>query len=243
VHGFTASPAEMRPLAERLYMEGYIVLGVRLKGHGTSPWDMKARNRQDWSDSVMRARRILEGLCEDVAMVGFSMGGLLSLVSAAQYPLRLAGVATVCAPTKLRDKAMMLVELVHHVNRLVSVISSESQVKNFHLSAPEHPNVNYRHMPISSLHELDHLIGETERILKDVKCPALVMQSTGDPTVVPESADEIYEALGSSVKELVMIESDIHGIVYDEVDGAIDSLTGFVASVTGRAQGKGEENP
>ena len=37
VHGFLASPAELRELGEKLYARGHPVIGVRLTGHGTSP--------------------------------------------------------------------------------------------------------------------------------------------------------------------------------------------------------------
>ena len=41
IHGFPASPAEMKPLGESLHDHGHTVYGVRLKGHGTSPYDME----------------------------------------------------------------------------------------------------------------------------------------------------------------------------------------------------------
>ncbi|MCH8176932.1 MAG: alpha/beta hydrolase, partial [Proteobacteria bacterium] len=52
IHGFLSSPAEMRSLGDRLHRQGHHVLGVRLKGHGTSPWDLRDRNWQDWQASV-----------------------------------------------------------------------------------------------------------------------------------------------------------------------------------------------
>ena len=34
IHGYTGTPAEMRPLGDYLQQLGYTVLGVRLAGHG-----------------------------------------------------------------------------------------------------------------------------------------------------------------------------------------------------------------
>ena len=53
VHGFLASPAELRGFAQKLFEQGHVVLGVRLKGHGTSPWDLNGRKWQDWLASVL----------------------------------------------------------------------------------------------------------------------------------------------------------------------------------------------
>ena len=51
VHGFLASPAELRELGEKLAARGHAVIGVRLAGHGTSPWDLRDRSWQDWLES------------------------------------------------------------------------------------------------------------------------------------------------------------------------------------------------
>src|SRR5262249_50914792 len=52
VHGFTATPAEMRPLGEALAARGFPVRGVRLAGHGTSVEDLARTGWRDWYASV-----------------------------------------------------------------------------------------------------------------------------------------------------------------------------------------------
>ena len=42
VHGFLASPAELKDLGHRLVEHGHVVMGTRLCGHGTSPHDLGA---------------------------------------------------------------------------------------------------------------------------------------------------------------------------------------------------------
>ena len=37
LHGLTATTAEVRPLAKRLFNEGYTVSGILLPGHGSTP--------------------------------------------------------------------------------------------------------------------------------------------------------------------------------------------------------------
>ncbi|MCC6202502.1 MAG: alpha/beta fold hydrolase, partial [Gammaproteobacteria bacterium] len=83
VHGFLASPAEVREFGQRLYGLGYNVVGVRLRGHGTSPWDLRTREWQDWLASVRRGLEILEAFNDDICLVGFSTGGALALYLAA----------------------------------------------------------------------------------------------------------------------------------------------------------------
>ncbi len=46
-----------------------------------------------------------------------------------------------------------------------------------------------------------------------MKIPALVVQSSKDPTVNPESARQIFEQLGSEYKKLALFERNRHGII------------------------------
>jgi esterase/lipase len=229
VHGFTASPAEMLPFGERLRELGYPVLGVRLKGHGTSPWDLLERSWEDWLASVRRGYEILAALCRRVCIVGFSAGGALALRLAAEGPAGLAGVAAVAPPLKVRDKSMTLVPLVHGANRLARSTALIQGIMLFHRSHPEHPDINYVHMPIRALYELGRLTGDLEEHLARVRCPVLLVQSTDDPTVDPHSAELIRDGLGSARRELVMIPSDRHGILYEDVGITWPRVLAFVA--------------
>lgn len=231
VHGFSASPWEMRGLAEYLHSLGYAVLGVRLKGHGTSPWDLKERSRRDWADSVARARAIMAGLTEKTALVGFSMGGLLALRNAAADPSDLAGLVTACAPIKFRDKGHMIVEIVHRVNDFVGIVSHHNGFKPFHTSSPENPEVNYRHLPIRAVHELEHLAAETPAELQGVTCPTLILQGDNDPRVAPESAQMIYSGISTGAKTLITIPTDLHGIIYRDIGGCHKMIGEFLERI------------
>ena len=57
VHGFSATPREMRPLAEALTARGFAALGVRLPGHGTTPEDLARRNYGEWIATIDAAQR------------------------------------------------------------------------------------------------------------------------------------------------------------------------------------------
>ena len=232
VHGFSASPAELRPFAERLVSTSYAALGVRLKGHGTSPWDLMERSWEDWFASVRRGYGIMRGLAERVAVVGFSAGGCLALRLAAERPEGLAGIAAVAAPVKVRDRGMRLVPLVHGANRLVGSLGGR-RLMTFHHTEPEHPDINYRHVPVRALYELGRLIDATREALGEVRCPVLLVQGTEDPTVDPESADILYKGLGVKDKALVLIPSPRHGILLENVGGTQERVLRFLEGLGG----------
>jgi len=225
IHGLLASPAVMRPLGEELSQAGYTVLGIRLKGHGTSPCDLRERNWQDWLQSAQRGYRILAAMSESIALVGFSTGALLALQLAADQPDLLTATVSVTPPLKFHTPIMQLVPLVYQANRLARWMADEG-VKEFVVNSSEHPETNYTHIPVRALYELRQLISETEKRLKDVHCPALVLQGDQDPVVDPESAKLVYEQLGSCCKSLTMIPSQRHDVIFHD-PGEVHAMIRF----------------
>ncbi len=228
VHGFLASPAEMRDFGEQLFELGFPVLGVRIKGHGTSPWDLRERSWQDWQESVRRGYSIMAELAPRVALVGFSTGGALSLIHAADRPERLAGVVAASVPMKFQDRGMRFVPLVHGANRLVRWMSSFEGIKPFQVNESEHPRINYRQMPLRGLYELTVLVDVLKATLAQVACPVSLVQGSDDPVVVADSVHRIVEHLGEAPVEVKMIDSQRHGIINEDIG---DTWATIIASL------------
>ena len=231
VHGFLASPAELRAFAMRLEAAGYPVIGVRLAGHGTSPWDLRGRDWQDWLEPVRRGFRIMSAFADRICLVGFSTGGALALHLAAERPQGLAGVAAVCAPVKFRNRNLVFVPLLHGVNRMARWMPAVEGVMPFRENDSEHPDINYRHVPIRGLYELRALVDELKDRLPEVQCPVMLIQSTEDRIVDPKSAKAIHARLGSENKTLHEVESRRHGILNEDVGGTQETILSFLASL------------
>jgi len=229
VHGFLASPAEVRAFGEKLHAQGHAVVGVRLKGHGTSPWDLRERGWRDWLHSVERGRAIMAGITERVALVGFSTGGSLCLINAAEDPRGVAGAAAVCAPIKFRNTNMRFVPLMHGAAKVVRWLSSYEGPMPFRANDSEHPHINYRHMPLRGLYELTRVVAHLQGVLPDIEVPVCLLQSTGDRVVDPDSAGIAYEKIPALRKELHWIEAERHGILNEDVGETHALLLDFVA--------------
>jgi esterase/lipase len=234
VHGFLASPAELRDFGEQLFRLGFPVLGVRLKGHGTSPWDLRERSWEDWQDSVRRGFSVMSGLAPRIALVGFSTGGALSLILASERPPGLAGVVAASVPMKFQDRGMRYVPLVHSANRLVRWMSSFEGIKPFQTNDSEHPHINYRQMPVRGLYELTVLVDVLKASLPQVACPVTLMQGSDDPVVVPDSINTILGYLDGVPVDWKMIDSERHGIVNEDIG---DTHATIVASLKAWAGG------
>ncbi len=231
VHGFLASPAELKQLGERIAAAGHPVIGVRLKGHGTSPHDLATRDWKEWLDTVQRGYQIISPFARRVCLVGFSTGGALSLIMAAQHPENLAGVAVVSAPLKFRNKNLVFVPLLHGASKLLDIVPATDNRLAFRSNESEHPHINYRHIPIKGIYELRRAVAAMNGVLGDVVCPALIMQGDSDTVVDPHSADLIYRKIGSTDKQLQMTKSDRHGILNEDIGSAQNRVLAFLARI------------
>ncbi len=206
VHGFTGSPAEMRLLGEFLQKQGYTVLGVRLDGHGTTPQDLAQTNWTNWYGSVENGYHILQGICKDVAVIGLSMGGLLAIQLAAEYPL--SKLVSLSAPIHIYDRRIAVVPLAKYFRTFVAKKRRQYDVNPIYA-------VGYDKMPLSGLHSMVKMIQHVQSILPQINIPVLIIQSRKEHTVKPESAEFIYRHIGSNNKKLIWLERSGHIITLD----------------------------
>ena len=231
VHGFLASPAELREFGLKLVAKGYTVMGVRLKGHGTSPWDLRESSWEDWLASVYRGVEILSNLTTQVTIVGFSTGGSLSLIVASKLQKKIAGVAAICTPLKFRNKNLRFVPFMHGVNRITSWLPDYEGLMPFWLNESEHPLINYRNIPVRGLYELKCVVNHLEEVLPLIRCPITLIQADEDQVVDPESLLILDEKLGSAHKKVHWIPSKRHGILNEDTGETQNLIMDFLAQI------------
>ena len=231
VHGFLAAPRELSELADYLGQQGLWVAAVRLKGHGTSPDDLALRTGDDWRESVDSGYAALDVVCKKVVVVGFSFGGGLALDCAARNR-RIAGVVAVCPPLRLQDYSTRIAPSLDAWNRLMTSVHYQKGKREFVEISPEHPDINYRRMPVSGLAALEQFMSELEPRLPDISTPALIIQSQGDPVVDPAGAQLLYERLGSQDKEYRLFDFSRHGILLGAGSAAVHTaVSEFIARI------------
>jgi esterase/lipase len=228
IHGFLAGPAEMRSLGDRLHRQGHHVLGVRLRGHGTSPWDLRDRDWHEWLDSVTRGYDIIKAFSHSIHIVGFSTGGLLALMQASLHPhKKIKSVISVSAPVDFKNKNLKFVPLLHHANRLARLIKMDGIVP-FQPNNPEHPEVNYQHIPIRALYQLQQLVYQLMSEPLKINAKLHLFQAKNDPVVEPSSVGSLYQHIEAKDKSITIIEADRHGIVYENIDDVQQKIVDLV---------------
>jgi esterase/lipase len=225
VHGYMAAPEEIRPLADYLHKNGYNVYGVRMRGHGTAPEDLATRNWEKWYDSAGRAYIIMKNSVKTFSIAGFSMGGGIALLQAANKPGRFASVISINAPLKLTSIASKFSPFIVAWNTLLTKINVDKWKMEFVENDPEYPQINYVRNPVRGGYELELLMRLVENRLNNVIDPALIIQASDDPVVDSVSGQEIFDKLGAKVKKLFMVNANHHGILRgkgaDEVNAKV----------------------
>ena len=211
-HGFTGCPFEMRELGEFLKKNGYTVLGPRLTGHGTKIEDMIRSNHEDWLNSVEDAYHLLNGHCDQVFLMGLSMGGVISLTQAARLPVD--GVVAMSTPyyfpVKWANDNPWLLKLM---SRFV-----KSQAKgegNWFNPEAMATHLSYERNPTRSAYELVLLIEKMRAALPEISVPTLVIHSKDDNYVLEDHAYPLFEAIGSEKKEFLEVDKTSHVITRD----------------------------
>jgi len=240
VHGYMAAPLEVRALAAYLGERGFRVYAPRLKGHGTAPEDLAASTYLEWVESVEEAFVIMDGICREVVVGGFSTGAGLALDLAARVQA-LAGVFAISPPLKLQDFSARFVPAVNLWNRMMGRFNVGAAKKEFVANHPENPHINYVRNPISGIRELDRLMDQIEPRLPEIKSPALVVQSHGDPVVNPEGSLKIFKKLGSEDKEYLLVNYPRHGIINGTgADRVFRAVEEFLERLKARGAGDSE---
>lgn len=201
-HGFTGSPASLRPWAQALAEAGLTVRLPRLPGHGST---IEAANRvgwTDWFDCVDREFTRLTARCEQVFVFGLSMGGGLALrlaevhhggIPAAHSAVNgagrirrpdrsaVAGLVLVNPSVVITERRRFLLPLLRRISASSPGISNDISLSGQdEAGLPRVP-----HEAMASLLVMNKLI---RRDLAKISAPILVFRSVNDHVVGPQSA-------------------------------------------------------
>jgi carboxylesterase len=209
LHGLTGTPYEVRPLGESLARAGLRAVGPDLPGHNQTPEALSRVRHGEWLDAAREALEALRACHARVAVVGLSLGGLLSLVLASETPID--AVAVVGTPLRLRIPFLPLLPAVRRVVPFVRKAAG-SDIRDAEARA-RHPS--YDRMPLASVEQLRALQGLVRRRLGRVRAPILVAHGLLDVTAHPDDARAILESVGSSEREILWLESSAHVATVD----------------------------
>lgn len=209
IHGFTGYPGEFYELTEELNQEGYTVSLPLLPGHGRNGEAFKRTNWKDWLNHVREEYRSLAESHNSVSVVGLSMGGVLTLLLAAEFePEKIALLAPAMA---INDPIFYFTPLLRFFLKETSKSwkPEPDASEDRKVLGREYWSRNY--IPqIAGLRKLQIKAG---RKLKNVTSPTLLMLSELDDTVPLKAGDMIGRGIKSRGIKKVILKNSPHVIV------------------------------
>jgi carboxylesterase len=216
-HGFTGSPQSLRPWAEHLAAAGLTVSLPRLPGHGTTWQELACTRWEDWFAEVGRAFDGLRGRCDEIFVMGLSLGGCLALRLAELHGPAISGLVlvnpSVTADTRLFVLAPVLKLFIPSLKGIVSDVKK-----------PDAREVGYSRIPVKAVATLPGLWRITQAHLGEVTQPVLVYHSTTDHVVGPASLRLLRAALPAEQLEVRDCANSYHVATLD--NDAEDIFTG-----------------
>jgi carboxylesterase len=207
-HGFTGSPASMRPWAEDLAARGYAVEMPLLPGHGTRWQDMNKVTWADWVATVEGAFDKLASENDAVVAVGLSMGGSLSLRLAADRGDELAGIVLVNAAVDTMRKDAVLLPVLKHVVPAFPGIRND-------IKKPGMDEIAYPYIPLKAAASMSAGWAELRRDLPRITIPVLYFRSKDDHVADISSSRALNAGLSSKDFEERVLEDSYHVATLD----------------------------
>ena len=99
IHGIFGSPLEFTPLTESLVERGFTTHSVTLPGHGPrASLSLRDVTSERLIEHCRQEYQILSRQAEHIIIIGHSLGGICSLITAGSSPEKLAGVIALATP-------------------------------------------------------------------------------------------------------------------------------------------------
>lgn len=213
IHGFTGSPKEIEVLANHLKEQSYEVSTPMLKGHDyvLNRHELRKATWKDWIASAENGIKEMVEQYDELYLVGFSMGGLISAYLATKYPIKklvlLSASVFYLNPKKFLD---MIRQSVH---------AKEEWKRYFY---------KIQHTPITATLQFRRLVRKLVPHIHQINVPTLVIQGMKDDLVDPKSAQYIYDHIQSSEKYIYYLPESKHIVCFDcEKEKVVELVDAF----------------
>jgi carboxylesterase len=203
IHGFTATTAEVRFLADHFIKQGCTVIAPLLPGHGTEPSDLNKQKFTDWINCVEKSLKTLHNKCESVIVGGESMGGVLGLYLAENHPD--------IAALLLYSTALLVGQLKYA--RLLKYVTSTID-KN----KPDDglPWQGYTVYPLWAADQFNLLTKNVKNNISRVEVPTIIFQGKYDKTIDERNIQFIYDVIQSKTNDMVFMKKSGHVMLLDQ---------------------------
>ncbi|MBE7438540.1 MAG: alpha/beta fold hydrolase [Spirochaetales bacterium] len=212
-HGFRGSAHNTRSLGEFIHQMGHTAIGVLLPGHGTTIEEMTKVRYYHWYDHLEKVFLEERSRYRKVVLVGFSLGGMLTLDVAARNAdsFRPAALITISAPVFLNGFYNGRLVLAHPTAALSGIMRIFQKEYPLDKKLPpgvqrQNPWVGYMDsMALDAFHSFKISMRAVRNRLGRISVPYCSVMAANDQTVSAENQFYIYSRIQSREKRAFML--------------------------------------
>jgi carboxylesterase len=217
VHGFTATPDEVRSLGDAFSAAGYPCHAVRLPGHATAVGDLSRVRAADWIGAVEAAVGAMATRTPQVVVAGVSLGALLALAVAAARRVSVHALVLCSTPLRFGDERASRLRWISWMPgamwraRLVrkrggrGILDPEARARS----------TAYDAMPLGAVMEMLRLRVTVLASIDRVRQPTLALHGAQDFTAPVANVDELRRLLRHAPLEVEIFERSAHVLTED----------------------------
>ncbi len=229
VHGFTASPSELLPIAHIISNSmGWDVYGPLLPGHGETPQALNKMSWSNWYAALENSMREMRPNYDKIYLVGLSMGALLVLKMGTQE-LGIKGIVSINAP--IFTKSMLLDwGIIEVLKYFIPLWPKKKSDLEDYLS--KQGRFAYSFYPLVAMSSMNELRKQAKKQVRNIKSPVLIVQSQLDENVSLKSAIFLARELGQAQDDIIMLPRSTHIATMDrEKEDLAQAIIDFIKNI------------
>lgn len=209
LHAYSGSANDVRMLSRLLEKRDYTVYAPNLSGHGTmEPLDITSQRVATWQEDVAEALIKLRKNCDQIAVFGLSMGGILAMDALEREP-DLIGGGIFCSPLFKNDNQVTasFLKYAQQVYQLGELSEEEKKAKLAEVTTRQP----------SQMSEIEELGSQVANKLGTLAMPIYIAQAGADEMIDPTTAFQTLAALKQTDVSFYWFAKSGHVITVDPV--------------------------
>ncbi len=183
LHSYTSTVRDVKPLAQFLNQHGFSCFAPNYHGHGLAIDEFIKFTPTDWfQDAINGYTRLKQHGCDEIAVLGVSLGGVLSLKMAEQFDVQACIAMSVAKERSIDSIFKRIIPYANYMNEIQGLEAFHSELQLNKL----------KQLSLNQLSQFNQFIEETTQNIDLIRSPLALLYGKLDAPIYAESAQLLY---------------------------------------------------